>query len=47
MALCHHDDWMPPVTGALPSEPFAAELARRELPVELMALDYLESRRIL
>jgi L-ascorbate metabolism protein UlaG (beta-lactamase superfamily) len=47
VALCHHDAWLPPVTPELPVEPFAAELARRELPVELLELDYLEGRTIL
>jgi hypothetical protein len=47
VALCHHDAWLPPVTPALPVEPFASELARRELPVEVLELDYLEGRTIL
>lgn len=47
VALCHHDAWLPPVTPSLPVEPFASELARRELPVELLELDYLEGRTIL
>ncbi len=47
VALCHHDDWMPPVTTSLPVEPFAAEVARRDLPVEVLDLGYLEGRRIL
>jgi L-ascorbate metabolism protein UlaG (beta-lactamase superfamily) len=47
VALCHHDAWLPPVTPALPVEPFAAEVARRELPAEVLELDYLEGRRIL
>jgi len=47
VALCHHDAWLPPVTPALPVEPFASELTRRELPVEVLELDYLEGRNIL
>ena len=47
VALCHHDAWLPPVTASLPVEPFASELARRELPAELLELDYLEGRTIL
>ena len=47
VALCHHDAWLPPVTTALPVEPFATELRRRELPAELLELDYLEGRTIL
>ena len=47
VALCHHDAWLPPVTPSLPVEPFASELARRELPVQLLELDYLEGRTIL
>jgi hypothetical protein len=35
------------VTPAQPVEPFAAEFARRELPVEVVELDYLEGRTIL
>jgi len=47
VALCHHDAWMPPVTPAIPVEPFADAIARRELPVEVLDLDYLEARTIL
>lgn len=47
VALCHHDDWMPPVTGALPTEPFAAEIKRRGLSAELLELGYVEGRRLL
>jgi L-ascorbate metabolism protein UlaG (beta-lactamase superfamily) len=47
VALCHHDDWMPPVTDELPTEPFAAEFSRRGLPVELLDLEYLDGRKVL
>lgn len=46
VALCHHDDWMPPVTSALPVEPFAAEVRRRGLPAELLDLGYREGRKL-
>ncbi|MGH8986822.1 MAG: MBL fold metallo-hydrolase [Acidimicrobiia bacterium] len=46
VALCHHDDWMPPVTTALPVEPFAAEVRRRDLPVGVLDVGYLEGRRL-
>ncbi|HEX6312200.1 MAG TPA: MBL fold metallo-hydrolase [Acidimicrobiia bacterium] len=46
VALCHHDDWLPPVTSALGVEPFADELRRRELPAELLDIGYLEGRQI-
>jgi L-ascorbate metabolism protein UlaG (beta-lactamase superfamily) len=47
VALCHHDDWMPPVTTPLPVEPFAAEARRRDLPADVLDLGYLEGRKIL
>lgn len=47
VALCHHDDWMPPFSGELPTEPFAAELAGRGLPAELLTMGYLEGRTLL
>lgn len=47
VALCHHDDWMPPVTTALPVEPFADKIRRFDLPTEVLDLGYLEGRRIL
>jgi L-ascorbate metabolism protein UlaG (beta-lactamase superfamily) len=47
VALCHHDDWMPPVTTALPVEPFTDEVRRRDLPAEILDLAYLEGRKIL
>ena len=46
VALCHHDDWMPPVTAAPPSEPFTDELRRRGIATELLDLAYMEGRRL-
>jgi L-ascorbate metabolism protein UlaG (beta-lactamase superfamily) len=41
VTLCHHDDWMPPLTQPVDLEPIRAEIARRMPDVGFVALDYL------
>lgn len=47
VALCHHDDWLPPLTGPLDTDPVRHRLAQEVPGAELVELDYLEDRRIL
>jgi L-ascorbate metabolism protein UlaG (beta-lactamase superfamily) len=47
VALCHHDDWLPPFTGPLDVDPIRHRLGRDVPGAELLELDYLEGRRIL
>jgi L-ascorbate metabolism protein UlaG (beta-lactamase superfamily) len=45
--LCHHDDWMPPLTRPLDVAPIRHELARRTPGTELVEMGYVESRTLL
>jgi L-ascorbate metabolism protein UlaG (beta-lactamase superfamily) len=47
VALCHHDDWMPPLTRATDVAPIRHELARRTPDVELVEMGYLAAYPIL
>ena len=47
LVLCHHDDWMPPLTRPTEVEPIRYALRRRTAGVELIDAGYLEGRRIL
>jgi L-ascorbate metabolism protein UlaG (beta-lactamase superfamily) len=47
IALCHHDNWMPPLTSPTDVEPIKHELARRAPSVELIEMPYLAARQIL
>jgi L-ascorbate metabolism protein UlaG (beta-lactamase superfamily) len=47
ISLCHHDNWMPPLTTATDVEPIKHELARRAPGVELIEMPYLSGHRIL
>lgn len=47
VALCHHDDWLPPVTAALDVDPVRHRLARDAPSVDFVELDYLEGRSVL
>jgi L-ascorbate metabolism protein UlaG (beta-lactamase superfamily) len=42
VTLCHHDDWMPPLTRAIEIAPIRDEIARRSPDVRFVALDYLQ-----
>jgi L-ascorbate metabolism protein UlaG (beta-lactamase superfamily) len=46
VVLCHHDDWMPPLTKPTDVEPIRNELARRTPGVELLERGYLAGERI-
>jgi L-ascorbate metabolism protein UlaG (beta-lactamase superfamily) len=45
--LCHHDDWMPPLTRPTDVGPIRHELARRTPGAKLVEMGYLEGRPIL
>ncbi len=45
IALCHHDNWMPPLTTPIDVEPIRYELARRTLNVEFIEMPYLGGYR--
>jgi len=47
VALCHHDDWLPPFTGPLDAEPVRRRLSRDAPSAELLDLGFLEGRRVL
>ncbi len=47
VVLCHHDDWMPPLTRAIDPGPIRHELERRTPGARLLEMDYLEARRLL
>jgi L-ascorbate metabolism protein UlaG (beta-lactamase superfamily) len=47
IALCHHDNWMPPLTTATDVEPIKHELGRRAPGVELIEMPYLGGYRVL
>jgi L-ascorbate metabolism protein UlaG (beta-lactamase superfamily) len=47
VVLCHHDDWMPPLTKPIEVAPIRAELARRAPAAQLLEMGYLEARTVL
>ena len=47
VALCHHDDWMPPLTQPIDPGPIRHEVERRAPAVEFLDRGYLEDRRLL
>jgi L-ascorbate metabolism protein UlaG (beta-lactamase superfamily) len=47
VALCHHDDWMPPLTRPIDVAPIRHELARRTPEATFLEMGYLEGRRVL
>lgn len=46
VALCHHDNWMPPLTTPIDVAPIKYELARRTPNVEFIEMPYLGGYRI-
>jgi L-ascorbate metabolism protein UlaG (beta-lactamase superfamily) len=46
VALCHHDDWMPPLTKAIDVGPIRAALDRHAPSVKLLEMGYLEGRTL-
>jgi hypothetical protein len=46
VALCHHDNWMPPLTTATDIEPIKHELGHRAPGVELIEMPYLGGYRV-
>jgi L-ascorbate metabolism protein UlaG (beta-lactamase superfamily) len=44
VVLCHHDDWMPPLTRPLEVAPIRREIARRTAAAKLVEMGYLEGR---
>ena len=42
VVLCHHDDWMPPLTRPTDVEPIRRELKARAPATELVDMGYLE-----
>jgi L-ascorbate metabolism protein UlaG (beta-lactamase superfamily) len=47
IALCHHDNWMPPLTTMTDVEPIKHEVAHRAPGVELIEMPYLGGYRFL
>jgi L-ascorbate metabolism protein UlaG (beta-lactamase superfamily) len=47
VVLCHHDNWMPPVTSETDVEPIRAELARNFPQVVQVEMGYMEDYPIL
>jgi len=47
VVLCHHDDWMPPLTRPIDVAPIQRELAERTPAAKLVEMGYLEGRRLL
>ena len=47
VALCHHDNWMPPFTRETDVEPIRSELARHFPHVEFLEMGYLEDMPVL
>jgi len=47
VVLCHHDDWMPPLTRPTDVEPIRRELSRRTPGARLVEMGYLESHPVL
>lgn len=46
VTLCHHDDWMPPLTKPVDVAPIRAEVARRAPGVAFVERGYLEPHRL-
>jgi L-ascorbate metabolism protein UlaG (beta-lactamase superfamily) len=46
VALCHHDNWMPPLTSATDAEPIKHEIGRRAEGIEFVEMPYLSGYRI-
>ena len=46
VALCHHDNWMPPLTSPTDVEPIKHELARRAPEVDFIEMPYLGAYRV-
>jgi L-ascorbate metabolism protein UlaG (beta-lactamase superfamily) len=46
LALCHHDNWMPPLTASTDTGPIKHELARAAPSVEFIEMPYLADYRI-
>ncbi len=46
VTLCHHDDWMPPLTKAIDPAPIRAEIARRAPGATFVGLEYLQPFRV-
>jgi L-ascorbate metabolism protein UlaG (beta-lactamase superfamily) len=44
--LCHHDDWLPPLTKPVELAPIRAEVARRTPGAEFVELEYLAAHRV-
>jgi L-ascorbate metabolism protein UlaG (beta-lactamase superfamily) len=47
VVLCHHDDWMPPLTKPIDVAPIRRELERRTPAARLVEMGYLEGRAVL
>lgn len=47
VVLCHHDDWMPPLTTPIEVAPIRRTLAERTPGAELVEMGYLEGRTVL
>jgi hypothetical protein len=47
VALCHHDDWLPPFTGELDLDPIRHRLKRDVPDAEFLDIGYLEGRHVL
>jgi L-ascorbate metabolism protein UlaG (beta-lactamase superfamily) len=47
VTLCHHDNWMPPLTAAVDVGPIRHEVARRASSVEFIEMPYLADYPIL
>jgi hypothetical protein len=47
VALCHHDNWIPPLTSPIDVEPIKHELACGATGVEFIEMPYLGAYRIL
>ena len=47
VVLCHHDDWMPPLTRPIDVAPIRREMEKRTPAAELVEMGYLEGRRLL
>jgi L-ascorbate metabolism protein UlaG (beta-lactamase superfamily) len=46
VALCHHDDWMPPLTSAIDVAPIRHAIERRTPAARFVEMGYLEGRRL-
>ena len=45
IVLCHHDDWMPPLTTPTDLDPIRKALAERAPKAGLIEMGYLDGRR--